>query len=211
MFATQATGGVVLAETNTREYFRDTVTAAVVNQGIDADESTLFYIVNLLDYFSHSDRLFEQTSEGLRLEPLALLYAKAVQASNLEEQQSVLRRLGDVALLIAGFFPDSLNGKAVDIDYYVGMGRSAYGYLSDTAHKSTRSQALRGIFTELAEKFQKFVDVLAEVGESRAPSLSLDILRLYEVSQKTGSTRVADKLRQAGVQPFYGNISQRKN
>jgi hypothetical protein len=201
----------VIAETNVREYFRDTVSAALSHQRVEADESTVFYIVNLLDYFSRADRLFEPTPDGCALQPLALLYAKAVQASRPEDRHHSLKRLGDVALLISGLFSDSLGRKVVDIDYYIAMGSSAYGYLSDTARGSARSRALRVIFAELSVKFQVFVDVLAEVGEKSRLGSSEDILRLYDVWAKTGSRRVADKLRERGIEPMRGSIGRQRN
>ena len=46
------------------------------------------------------------------------------------------------------------------------MGGSAYSYLSDVAYSSRQHRPLRGVYAELSAKFQRFVYVLAEVGEN---------------------------------------------
>jgi hypothetical protein len=211
MTVTDALDANLITGINVQEYFRDSVTTALANQRVDAGEDTVYYIVNLLAYFTHADRLFSSTPEGVVLQPLALLYAEAVEASRPEERQQLLRRLGDVALLISGLFSSSLNRKLVDIDYYIAMGGSAYGFLSDLNRGTVRGRAFRGIFGELSTKFQSFVDVLAEVGEKSPMNSSTDIMRLYEVWLRTGSKRTADRLRKLGIEPAAGSTSRRHN
>jgi hypothetical protein len=115
-----------------------------------------------------------------------------------------LQRIGDVALFTAGFFADSLAGKPVDIDYYINMGGTAYGSLSDVIRGTTRGQALVNVYCELAGKFQKLVDVLHEVRDGAGQSSDVDVLRTYEIWRKTGSKRAAALLRQSGVYPLVG-------
>ncbi len=201
----------VITETDVREYFRETLANAIVNQHVEAEEETVFYIVNMLANFSRADRLFEDGGDGPVLKPLALIYARAVQSGSAEERQRSLQYLGDVALLISGLFPDSLSRKLVDVDYYIAMGRSAYGCLSDTAKDSIRVRALAAIFSELSAKFQMFVDVLSEVGEQSRLGSCHDLMRLYEIWARTGSPRVAGKLRRLGVEPVPSPYGQRRN
>jgi hypothetical protein len=211
MTATDVLDARLITGMNVQEYFRDSVTTALANQKVEAGEDTVYYIVNLLAYFTHADRLFANTPEGVVLQPLALIYAEAVEAPSPEERQHLLRRLGDVALLISGLFSSSLNRKPVDIDYYIAMGGSAYGFLSDLNRGTVRGRAFRGIFGELSRKFQAFVDVLAEVGEKSPMNSSTDIMRLYEVWLRTGSKRTADRLRKLGIEPAGGSVSRRHN
>jgi hypothetical protein len=211
MMATGERSANLITGVNVQEYFRESVTAALVNQKVDANEDTVFYIVNLLAYFTQADKLFSRTSEGVILQPLALIYAEAVEAPGSEERQQLLRRLGDVALLISGLFSSSLSRKLVDIDYYIAMGGTAYGVLCDLSRGSVRGRAFCAIFDELSKKFHVFVDVLAEVGEKSPPNSSTDIMRLYEIWLKTGSKRSADRLRKLGIEPVQGSASRRHN
>jgi hypothetical protein len=201
----------VITGINVKEHFRQTVAAALASQQVRAKEDTVHYLVNLLDHFAKSEHLFQPTDDGPALPPLALLYARAVEAGDAESRRHLLRRLGDVALLIGGVFPGSLSRKRVDVDYYIGMGGSAYSHLSGMAHGSRQVAALRGVFAELSSKFRLFVDVLAEACEGSPLSSSLDTLRLYEIWAKTGSPRTAAKLRKMGIEPMASARAGRWN
>jgi hypothetical protein len=54
---------------------------------------------------------------------------------------------------------------------------------------------------ELAQKFQRLVDVLNDVAEMAHTHTDKDILRLYEIWLKTGSPRAFGILRRLGVEP----------
>ena len=196
---------------NMTEYFRDSVTNALVNQKVEAGEDTVCYVVNLLAYFTRADNLFERTAAGVVLQPLALLYAEAVETANPEARRQLLRRLGDVALLISGLFSASLNRRVVDIDYYIAMGGAAYGVLCDLDRGTARGRAFCAIYDELSRKFQVFVDVLSEVGESSHLKSSVDTMRLYEVWLRTGSRRAAARLRKLGIEPIQSVVGARAN
>lgn len=191
-----------------REYFQESVSAAISNQRIEAHEETVYYLVNLLSSFTRSERFYRCTPEGLELEPLALIYAEALEASSPDHRNRALRRLGDLALFIAGVFSESLNRKLVDMDYFVAMGGNAYGHLSEVARGSARARAFSGIFGELASKFQDFVDVLGEVSERGSLGSDKDIMRLYEIWVRTGSKRAARILRRHGIEPAAGSVSR---
>ena len=107
----------------------------------------------------------------------------------------------DVALFIAGFLPDGLVAKLVDVDYYVRLGGSAYSALSDRVRGSLRGQVLGAVFAELGEKFREFVDVLNEVSAEAHSNTDIDVLRTYEIWQRTGSARAARLLRSKGIEP----------
>ncbi|MBN1237933.1 MAG: hypothetical protein JXB36_05500 [Gammaproteobacteria bacterium] len=182
-----------------QEFFRESVSSAMDKQGLDADDHTAYYVVNLLTLFARSEAFYE--GEGQPLRPLALMLADAVDASSPEERNFVLQRVGDISLFVAGFFGESLAEKQVDIDYYVTMGGSAYSSLSVSIRGSVRGQAYTAVFAELGAKFQDFVDVLTEVRDEARGNDVVDVLRLYEVWLKTGSRRAARMLRRLGIEP----------
>ena len=66
---------------NLREFFRDSLHQALRNQDVEVEEHTEHYVVNLLTMFARSEALFERTSEGVQLRPLALMLADALQSS----------------------------------------------------------------------------------------------------------------------------------
>lgn len=211
MIASHRAGGALVTDINVREHFRESVHSALSHQRVEAGEDTVYYVVNLLAYFTYAENLFSPTVEGVDLKPLALIYADAVEASSMEERHGALKRLGDVALLISGLFSSSLNRKVVDVDYYMAMGGSAYAHLSDISRGTVRGRAFCAIFGELSDKFPSFVDVLTEVGEQSGLSSQTDIMRLYEIWLRTGSRRAAGRLRKLGIEPIQSPIGRPKN
>jgi hypothetical protein len=193
---------------NLRDYFRESIDTVIDNQGVDVDPHAAHYVVNLLTLFARSEDLYEDHGEAYGLKPLALMMADATAASSAVERTFSLQRIGDVALFIAGFFADGLAHKLVDLDYYIHMGGTAYGSLSDEIRGTARGRALADVYRELARKFQIVVDVLNEVRDSTRRSSDIDLLRTYEVWLRTGSKRAAGLLRKNGVVPMPNAVSR---
>lgn len=190
----------VIAIGNLQEFFRDALHAAMSRQKLAVRDHTEHYVVNLLTLFSRADALYERTPQGVRIKPLVVMLAEALEATSAAERNRALQRLGDVSLFIAGFFAGSFARKLIDIDYHIAMGGRAYGSLGDILGRG-RGQALAGVFTELAQKFQRVVDALNDVSEMAHTHTDRDILRLYEIWMKTGSRRAHALLRKLGVEP----------
>jgi len=173
------------------EYFREQVESAMQHQHVNAQETTAFYLVNLLSTFVHLDRASSDEED----EALGMWLVRTLQTAG-SAQREGLRQVGDRSLFMSGFFSDSLNRRLVDVDYYIQLGEYAYGSLA------RRSDATLGdVFDELAAKFAAFVDVLAEVSEQSALSSNVDVLRLYEKWLRTGSRRTGDLLASRGIVP----------
>lgn len=188
------------------EFFRGSLRQAMQRQHFEVADHTEHYLVSLLTLFARSEALFENTDEGLRLRPLALLLADAVAAPDAVRRERALQRLGDVSLFSAGFFAHSFARRLVDVDYHIAMGGRAYGSLSGMSRNTARGRALTQVFRELALKFQRLVDALNEVADqARVPSDS-ETLRLYEIWLKTGSPRARERLAKLGVAPVPAEL-----
>jgi hypothetical protein len=175
------------------EFFKEHVEAACERQKLFPQPLTSYYIVSLLGEFTYVSK--SRAAEAMvSNEPLAIRFARALQSGG-SHQRAGLREVGDVSLFVSGFFSDSLRRSLVDVDYYVSLGGYAYGSLGAT------SDALSPIFSELAEKFTSFVDVLSEVSERAALTSDKDLLRLYEKWVRTGSRRNGDLLAENGIVP----------
>ena len=196
---------------NLRDYFRESIDAAIEHQGVKVDPHAAHYVVNLLTLFSRSEDLYEDHDDAYGIKPLALMMVDAVDAPTIAERNFSLQRIGDVALFISGFFADSLAHKLVDLDYYIHMGGNAYGSLSEEIRGTFRGRALAGVYKELAGKFQIVVDVLNEVRDSARQSSDIDLLRTYEVWLRTGSKRAAELLKQNGVIPMPQSLGRNRH
>ncbi len=197
----EKTAEYVKPVTNLQEFFRKSVAAATAKQSVELDDHTEYYVVNLLTLYSRSEALFDTTENGTELRPLARILAEAVDSPDPGERNFALQRVGDLSLFLAGFFGEGMSRKLVDVDYYVQMGGAAYGTLSNNVRGSVRGRSLSAVFEELASKFIELVDVLAEIRDESREVQDTDILRMYEIWLKTGSTRAERRLREAGIEP----------
>ena len=183
-----------------QDFFRELVTEALDHQQVKVEPETEFYLVNLLNQFMTTDNLFPRDGKGnVREEPLAILVKEALEQPAKRHQSLLFRHLGDVSLYVAGFFHESLSRKLVNVGYYIDMGGTAY---QQVAARSEEDK-LRRMFGELAEKFARCVNVLAEVSEKTTPvpTRETDVLRFYDIWFKTKSDRAAKVLEKAGIQP----------
>ena len=198
----------LITDMGIREYFRESVGTAVVNQQLTVNEETILYVVNMLTSFTRSESLFERTEHGYEIRALAMIYADTVTAQTAAQKNRVLQRLGDIALFISGLFSYSLHRSLVDVDYYAAMGGNAYAHLADSMRNNYKGKTISMVFTELSLKFPALVDVLAEINEKSVLASDTDILRLYELWLKTGSRRAARQLQQCGIQPVSFTAGQ---
>jgi hypothetical protein len=182
-------------------YFLESLRTAVANQDVETTDETVNYLGGMLTRYTHADRLYDRTENGVVRTPLALIYKAARESDSEAERRLHFQRLGDMALFISGVFSGCLRRSLVDVDYYVGMGESAYAYLSARPPASRRDSALTGVFDELARQFVACADLLAEVCEQLRDSEEKDPARLDELWARTGSRRIARKLREHGVTP----------
>ncbi|MBI4948974.1 MAG: hypothetical protein HY955_02380 [Deltaproteobacteria bacterium] len=82
------------------------------------------------------------------------------------------------------------------------MGVTSYSYVA-TLHKEHGSEIpMTSLFSELAGKFNVFVDVLTEVSEKSRLTSSKDILRVYERWLRTKSRQAERILRELGIEPY---------
>ncbi|WP_133249289.1 hypothetical protein [Abyssibacter profundi] len=190
-----------LIDMGLREYLDTSVREAMAHQQLEATGETVVYLVEMLSGFVHAERVFETTPDGVVLQPLAGLYQQAVEAPSPEARNEALQRMGDLALFIAGIFPEWLERRQVGLRYYVSMGGSAYSCLRDIYESSRARAVFRDIFGELSEKFPRFVDVLHEVSERSDLKSDADVVQLYTLWAQTGSQRAARQLARLGIQP----------
>jgi hypothetical protein len=172
------------------EFFHQVVTDALSVVDLEASEPASWYLVGLLG---------EMTRVRLTDEPLGPKLAQLPDNGDAGERVKTLKQVGDQSLYVAGFFSESLSRSLVDVDYYVGIGQSAYAQL---ARSLGGQKTLTEVYEELAEKFPKFVDVLAEVRKRTAISElngSQDIGKLYEIWLRTREEWIEKKLRSLGV------------
>lgn len=151
---------------------------ALVNEAQDAahhdlDEALESYLVFLLMRFA--------TQPDVAGRVLALDYLQAMRDSG-HQRANQLRDLGDHCLLFSGLFPERADRLRVRISYFVNLGRSAYGELSNNV-----SQGAAELYEHLAEGFIALMDTLHAMRELGSAQRCLSPLHAYELWQDTGS------------------------
>ena len=160
------------------QYFSDCLKKALKDQKISFTPEVSFYLINLLCKFV--------PAKNFNPKPLAFMLKDALEGENSSKE---FKYLGDFSLYTAGFFPDSLKKKLIDVDYYIGMGKNAYGILSKE----------NIIFNDLSREFSQIVDVFNQISEESFFQNEEDVLRIYQLWQSTDSPRLKKKLAKLGI------------
>ena len=189
--------GSLTLVTSPESFFFELVRDAIGHQKVKIQPETEFYVVKLLNRFIFSESLYSKNSEGtLEDQPLALMFKDALEAEEQASQKSMFQNVGDISLFKAGFFQESLARSNVDLNYYIGIGCSAY----QNAAQRSDAKHFRNLFSELSDRFGMVVNVLSEVSEQTTMTKTeQDLLRLYEMWSRTGSERAARALARTGI------------
>ncbi|MBP6839585.1 MAG: hypothetical protein KA190_19960 [Kofleriaceae bacterium] len=172
----------VIPHASVEEYFHEVVRDALSTARVSAASSTEWYLVGLLGEF---------TRGRISDEPLGIKLAEA--GSDPGQRVKTLKEVGDTSLYVAGFFAESLGRKLVDVDYYVGLGSSAYHELA-----SRLGGSITDVYRDLAERFPAFVEVLGEIRRS-ADFATPDVIKLYQQWLHTREAWIEKKLRAMGM------------
>jgi hypothetical protein len=186
-----------------RSFFGAEVRDAMQDLRIETAEATEQYLVELLSSFSVSGRIPNL------FEPLVTQLQRARNASGPEHAQR-MRDLGDVALFVCGFFPDSFERRGLDRTYVVAMGGHAYLVVGEATRGAGHLLGDSGadyarVFMELAERFHELARVLDEVRERTALSTDATVVRLYERFRDSGSPALRRRLARRGINPHRGD------
>ncbi len=177
-----------------RDFFASELRSVMEKRRVEANRESFEYLVELLLRSIEADKFFAKTPDGKPADNFLVgLYAEYVEGTP-EVKRVALKRLGDVCMVVTGFFPDSLNRKIIDIDYYAGMGGAAYGQLSQWSTSGSP------VFKELSARFREFSNVLGEMSERSGLQTNTELLRLYERWVYSGSERLKEKLAEQGIE-----------
>jgi len=189
-------------------FFHESLTDSVSSQNVDVCDETVVYVTQLLTQYVRSDELFERDEDGVQIKPLAVLYCNAAAAPDHQTRREHLKKLGDLALFLSGWFAHNVEKGRVGTRYYVQMGECAYEWLSESCGGSVRERVFARIFQDMAEHFTELRDVIAEIPMSVDRRTDSDLLGLYELWQRSGSSRAAEMLRAEGIHVLPGSDGQ---
>lgn len=184
--------------TNIDFYFEQIVHDAIVSRQVEATDAAQHYLVGLLSDYARGEQ------PGALDRPLTFQLRDALEARGAERFQR-LRSIGDGVLYLLGFFSDSLTRRGADRRYVMKVGSSAYGHASAMLRMGGSANTV-DVLDELARKYDGFVAVVRDVADGVLTSVRDDtaLLQVYERWQRTGSTRLAQRLVSSGLCPVKG-------
>ncbi len=194
---------------NISTYFQEVLSDAIRVRRVEATDAASSYLVGLLCDYAHPS----EESGSTFSQPLTFQLRDALDADGPARFRR-LRSLGDHVLYAIGFFRSHIEGRGADRRYVMTVGSTAYREAAvmmrmrgSRRPESDGAAAPPDVLSELAAKFDRFADVLADVAEgtlSCGPRDERSVVKLYERWLKTGSSRLADELGSHGILPSRG-------
>lgn len=147
-------------------------------------ESIIYYSSDVLDKFALSQDFFE-TSEGkVREKILGMKLLEATQY-NRDEQKKIYKEVGDMSLLVCGYFSESVNKKIVDTQYYSQLGKMAYSHLNNVSPTFLDIPCFYGMVATCFESMTTLMTILASKNRGEESNLIFKkIMREEAVSEK---------------------------
>jgi hypothetical protein len=159
-------------------FFHELLQGALADEGLVLDEASVSYLLNLCADFAKSESLHGCESDDETGTPALVWLYRRAQRGDRGVRFQAYRHLGDVALVVSGFFATHIERERslVGVDYYVQMGSAAYGNAAHLAEPT----GFRSMLTELSAKFRPLVEVLTRVAEQTSMPVARDVAALYE-------------------------------
>lgn len=123
---------------------------------------TIYYSSLVMDKFGEAGKYFETQDGKVRDKILGTKLLKASTLPSKEERKRELKDIGDTALLICGFFSDSLNKKIIDTKYYQELGQVAYRQLNSVV---PAAYDIPSFFDVISSRFDQIASVMSLVSE----------------------------------------------
>lgn len=117
-----------------------------------------------------------------------------------------LKAVGDLCLIYSGFFPDKLNRKLVDIDYFIKLGQLSFLALYRIYSTMNSVSDLKNLYLEVSKEFLKIVTVMLEIARKFKLLNEDNLLKVYERWQKTGISVLYNILRERNIIPVQGSM-----
>ena len=156
----------IILSTNLKGFFFDGLSELNKKSLCPVPDSVIFYSSDVLDKFALSQDFFETTGGKVREKILGIKLLEATQMTR-EEQKRTYKEVGDMSLIVCGYFAQSVNKKIIDTHYYSQLGKMAYSHLNNVSPKfldiphfygmvATCFESLTTLMTLMAAKEKNF-------------------------------------------------------
>lgn len=144
-----------------QSFFHDVIRQSFQQLGI-YDSTVTRYVADVLTDFAKSENLYRVRSrKGKRLESVVEILSEQpptpVDETQLLQERSLRKYLGDYALFMSGIFRSHVEGRGF-LDYYLEEGRRSYWTVSELDLSLYRTGFI--LFQELSKKFEYYSGAL---------------------------------------------------
>lgn len=191
----------ITIQTSLEGFFDSLLRDAMAAEQLKLSDTSSAYLLQLVTEYSGRDALYGVGERDERGTPaLASLYQRAIEAAP-RERFNAYRQLGDVALVVAGFFaPHVERRKTVDLRYYADMGAAAYHHAAVLAQG-----AFQDILGQLSTCFGKVIEVLTRIAEKTTLPVRKDVGALFDRwSMNPDSEELMRRMLDQGLIPMIG-------
>lgn len=124
-------------------------------------QETIFYSSRVLDKLSLSASYFEEEDGRLREKILGTKLLEAL-TLNRDEQRRVYQEVGDAALMVCGYFAESVTRKRIlDTSYYQQLGHTAYSRLNGLVPRHMDMPSFFGVLASSFVNLTTLIGMLA--------------------------------------------------
>lgn len=150
----------IILEANLQGFFFEGLNSLNKKSLCPVPESVIYYSSDVLDKFALSQDYFEVSEGKVREKILGMKLLEAAQFSR-EEQKRVYKEVGDMALLVCGYFAESTHKKLVDAHYYAQLGKMAYSHLNHVAPNFLDIPSFYNMFATCFESITTLMSLMA--------------------------------------------------
>jgi hypothetical protein len=158
----------IILSSNLKGFFYDSLSELNKKSLCPIPESIIFYSSDVLDKFALSQDYFEMTEGRVREKILGMKLLEATQFSR-EEQKKIYREVGEMSLLVCGYFFQSVNKKIVDAQYYSQLGKMAYSHLNNVSPSFLDIPSFYGMVATCFESLTTLLMILATKEQTGKP------------------------------------------
>jgi len=166
---------------------------------IDLSDYSKLYLLNLLKGLVEKNDFFYK--ELIGDDALGEAYMRALTLELLTKVQKI-KAVGDLCLIYSGLFPDRLNKKLVDIDYFIKLGKLSFYTLHKIYTNMNSISDLKNLYLSVYTDFVKIVAVLIEIAKSFKLIDETNLLKVYERWQKTKIKGLYEILKHNNIFPM---------
>ena len=128
-------------------------------------EEMIYYSSTVMEKFSVSGNFFDVSNGKVQEKVLGIKMLEASQKSSLE-QKRILRDVGDTALLVSGYFSNSVNTKILNVSYYIQLGQMAYDRLNTLSPELLNIPSFYRLMATSFENLTTLIRVMSKSNES---------------------------------------------